>query len=79
MLCFYHVFSFSILQVHGNPGSDGDGQIALWNDEFHMGSYQINYAVYQIYDAGTDGSIVEVYYGISNQVRSLKFMKRFDY
>jgi hypothetical protein len=55
-----------VFRVHGNPGSDGYGNIAIWNGELQLGNgFQANWVSYQIYGAD-DASIVELYYGISN-------------
>ncbi|XP_076823361.1 uncharacterized protein LOC143469517 isoform X2 [Clavelina lepadiformis] len=59
----YTVFE---IQVSGNPGSDGNGDISTFSGNISVGNFRVEYHTFQIYNAGRDPTICEVYFLIWN-------------
>lgn len=60
--------SYSI-EVRGNAGADGEGRRRRMEGRVDMYGFRLDYHAYEVSGAGTDPSICEVYFLVTNQER----------
>ena len=69
MTFFILYLKIVLLQVVGNPGSDGSGRTSIFHGRISSGDFVLEYSVFQIFEAG-DASICELYFSVYNSVVS---------